>query len=604
MVQEDFLNPVHILAVAPYDSMAVSLQRCAESFPDVRLETHIGDLQEGADIVRRLDLSSFDAILSRGGTAELIQKETELPVVEIPVQLNDVLRTVKLAEGYTDRMAVVGFSAVTAIAHTLCKLLRMEMPIETVRSAEELPEVLLRLRKMQIQTVICDAVSHRTARESGFTALLITSGELSLHEAISSAMQQGRRFRALRSENTLLRTVLKQSLAQCMVLDSEKDVVYASDGKPPDDAVAAMRRRISQIPANRDLLFYFQEGSTLHTVTASRFQLRDRPLYLFRDQPARISLRSALSGIRFYDAAECEQLLSGSFFALSGYKGELEGRLASLARQREPVMILGEEGTGREQAARLLYLQGDMKNHPLVAVDGARLTDRSWNFLTEHDDSPLGRTGTTVFFHHLEELSPQRQHILLSMIEESNLARRLRLLFACEVQDGRAVHAFSREISARLSPLSVRLPALRSRRDEIPGLASVYLSNLNMELGKQVSGFEPGTMEMLVRYDWPGNYAQFKRVLHELAVMTDGHYISGTDAAEMLGQERTFFRGAPDSAVSSPEGMTLEEINRRIVEQALAAHRGNQSETARSLGISRSTLWRMLKAPEQSGAAK
>lgn len=599
-MQDRFQDSVHILAIAPYEAMAAALQRSAESFPDVLLETYTGDLQEGADIVRRMDLSSFDAILSRGGTAELIQQATDLPVVEIPVLINDVLRTIKLAESYTDRMAVVGFSGVTGNAHTLCNLLRMEIPIETVRGPEEIPEVLNRLRKMQINTVICDAVTHRTARSSGFQALLITSGERSLHEAIRSALQQGRRFRALRSENTMLRSVLRQTLEQCMVLDSEKDVVYASNGRPSEEAVAAMRRRISSIPANRDLLFYHQEGATLHTVTASRFQLQNRQLYLFRDQPARISLRSAQSGIRFYDEAECEQLLSGSFFTLGGSKGELETRLASLSRQKDPVMILGEEGTGREQAARALYLQSEMKNHPFVVVDGARISDRSWSYLTEHDDSPLGTTGTTVFFHHLEELSPQRQHTLLSMIEESNLARRLRLLFACEVQDGRAVHAFTRELASRLNPLSVQLPALRNRRDEIPALASVYLSNLNMELGKQISGFEPGTLEMLVRYDWPGNYAQFKRVLHELSVMTDGHYISGTDTAEMLGQERTFFRDAPDRAVFSTEGMTLEEMTRKIIEHSLAENNGNQSETARRLGISRSTLWRILSGKERS----
>ena len=120
-----------------------------------------------------------------------------------------------------------------------------------------------------------------------------------------------------------------------------------------------------------------------------------------------------------------------------------------------------------------------------------------------------------------------------------------------------------------------------------------------MELGKQISGFEPGTLDMLVRYDWPGNYAQFKRVLHELAVMTDGHYISGTDTAEVLAQERTFFRGNPGGAAFSPAGMTLAEMERGIIEQALSENRGNQSLTARRLGISRSTLWRILSGKEQ-----
>lgn len=588
-------DPVHILAISPYEAMSESLQRSAESFPDVVLEAYTGDLQEGVEIVRSLDLTTFDVILSRGGTAELIQQITDLPVVEIPVLINDVLRAIKLAENYTDRMAVVGFPAVTSGAHTLCNLLRMEIPIETVRNSDELPPVLERLRGMGIDTVICDVVSRRTAQAFGFQALLITSGERSLHEAIQTALQQGRSLRALRNENILLRAMVQQDMEQYVILDGESEIVLASEGRLSEEVLSAMRRRIPSVPRGKELLFYFQEEGTLHTIAASRLQLRSRQLYLFRDQPARISLRSAQSGIRFYDAAECEQLLAGSFFTLRGAKGMLESQLAEVSRRKNPVLILGEEGTGREQAARSLYLRSDLKNHPFVAVDGARISDRSWNFLTEHEDSPLAATGTTLFFHHLEELSPQRQHTLLSLVEETGISTRLRLVFACEVQDGRAVHAFTRDLASRLNPLSVQLPTLRSRRDEIPALASVYLSNLNVELGKQISGFEPGALEMLIRYDWPGNYAQFKRVLQELSVITDGHYISGTDTADMLSRERTFFRGTPGGAFSFSGEMTLEEIEKHVIEQALAACGGNQSEAAARLGISRSTLWRRLK---------
>ena len=469
------IGPIRILAVAPYEAMAASLKKSAESFPDVVLDAFTGDLEEGVEVLKNRDISLYDAILSRGGTADMIRQITDLPVVEIPVMIYDVLRTIKLAENYTDRMAVVGFPGVTGNAHTLCNLLRIRMPIETVNSPEELPDVFERLRRQQINTVICDAVSHRTARAAGFQALLITSGERSLTQAIGLAIQQGKLFRRMKSENTLLRSMIRQNMQQCVVFDAEKDVVYSFTEELSDGIVAAMRRRISSIPENRELLFYHQEGTTLHSITASRFQLRDWQLYLFRDEPARISLRSAQPGIRFYDAAECEQLLAGSFFTLSGSMGTLGNRLTALANTLHPLMILGEEGTGREQVARALYLQSGLRNHPLVVVDGARLNDRSWNYLVENHASPLGTTRTAIFFHHLEELSSQRQQALLSLIGEAGLDRRLWLLFACEVRDGRIVDAFAEKLLSRMEPLTVELPSLRSRRDEIPALASVYL---------------------------------------------------------------------------------------------------------------------------------
>lgn len=601
MNQKD-IGPIRILAVAPYEAMASSLKKSAESFPDVRLDAFTGDLEEGVEILKNRDMFPYDAILSRGGTADMIRQITDLPVVEIPVMIYDILRTIKLAENYTDRMAVVGFPGVTGNAHTLCNLLQIRMPIETVQSPEELPDVFERLRRQQINTVICDAVSHRTARVAGFQALLITSGERSLTQAIGLAIQQGKLFRRMKNENTLLRSMLQQNMQQCVVFDADRDVVYSFAEKLSEGTVAAMRRRIPSVPESRELLFYHQEGSTLHSVTASRFQLRDRRLFLFRDEPARISLRSAQPGIRFYDAAECEQLLSGSFFTLSGSMGALGSRLTAFADTLHPLMILGEEGTGREQVARALYLQSGLRSHPLVVVDGARLNDRSWNYLMENNASPLGTTRTAIFFHHLEELSSQRQQALLSLIGEAGLARRLWLLFACEVRDGRIVDAFAEKLLARLGPLKVELPPLRSRRDEIPALASVYLSNLDMELGKQVSGFEPGVLDMLIRYDWPGNYAQFKYVLHELCVLTDGHYISGTDTAEVLAREHGMFRGYPEGPGSfASSGMTLDEIIRNVIGQALAENKGNQSLTARQLGIGRSTLWRILSGGGKGG---
>ena len=393
----------------------------------------------------------------------------------------------------------------------------------------------------------------------------------------------------------LLKAILRQDLQQCVVLDGNRDPVYSFARNLSDDTLAAMRRRVSLIPENRDLLFYHQEGSVLHAITASRFEIREQRLYLFRDQPAQIPLRAAQSGIRIYDAAECEQLFSGSFFTLSGAIGDLGNRLSTLAASDHPLLILGEDGTGREQIARALYLQSEKKNHPFVVVDGESINDRSWSFLTEHHASPLTTLRTTVFFCHTESLSPQRQQALLSLIEETALARRLWLIFACEAVDGRPVHAFTREIAARLSPLTLSPPTLRSRRDEIPALASLYLSNLNVELGRQLFGFEPSALEMLTRYDWPGNYTQFKHVLQEAAMHTDGMYISGMDIADILARERKFHLGIADEFGDFTSGnLTLDEITRKIVEHSLAENNGNQSLTARRLGISRSTLWRML----------
>ncbi len=109
--------PIRILAIAPYESMATSLLRAAEAFPGIQLEAYTGDLQAGVEIVRQLDLTAYDVIVSRGGTANMLRAVVDLPVIEIPVSLYDVLRTIKLTENYTEKTAIVGFPGVTESAH-------------------------------------------------------------------------------------------------------------------------------------------------------------------------------------------------------------------------------------------------------------------------------------------------------------------------------------------------------------------------------------------------------------------------------------------------------------------------------------------------------
>lgn len=125
------------------------------------------------------------------------------------------------------------------------------------------------------------------------------------------------------------------------------------------------------------------------------------------------------------------------------------------------------------------------------------------------------------------------------------------------------------------------------------------LSNLNTELAKQLLGLEPGAVQLLQAFDWPGNHAQFQRILKELAIVTDGSYITQQDTAQILHRERTVAiekqRCEGTGQMLNLEG-TLDQINQQIIHLVLEEESGNQSRTARRLGISRTTLWRLLNS--------
>lgn len=590
-------DQTHVLGIAPYEGMKLAMEREAEAFPDLHLDVRTGDLEAGAGIVQELPAGIYDCIISRGGTAQLIRRITDIPVVEIQLSVYDVLRAIKLAGNYSDRYAIVGFPSVTEPAHILCDLLRYNIDILTVYSAEDASEVLKRLKENGYRMVVGDMVTHTLARQMGLDAFLVTSGAEALRAALEQAITIGSRSRSLRQENLFLSSIARSKHDHVLVLDQEGALFYCFPAEPPQALLEAFRDKMAGISPESSMTFYHNERDQLYTVTARVLILGTTRYFLFHYRAAQIALRANKAGLRFFNKIECAHLFAGSFYNISGAMGEVETVLPAIASIRQPVMILGEIGTGKEQIARALYLRSPLSSHPFVVADCSVMNDKSWDFLLNHYSSPLNATDNTIYFQHFEAIPSRRQLELMSVIQETGLPKRDRLIFSCTCTENSPPDA-GRLFSAKLGCMVLRLPTLRSRADEIPSLANRYLAGLNLELGKQISGFDPRAMEHLCAYDWPGNYTQFKGVLYELAALAASSYIRSSAVAELLSRERSLNRDHTPPTITFPQNQTLDQIIRGAILQAVSANHGNQTAAAQQLGISRTTLWRYLKQKE------
>ena len=304
------------------------------------------------------------------------------------------------------------------------------------------------------------------------------------------------------------------------------------------------------------------------------------------------------SGIRFSSCSEAERAFDDSVFSFAETISSFQNEIAQINQSRAPVLVTGEDGTGKETIVYFLYMHSSLQNHPLISINCSLLNDRSWAFLLEHHNSPLADQDSTLYFSSIDVLSQERQRQLLAVLLEMEVCRRNRVILSCVCQPGEYVSAAGSLFLDKLRCLSLYLPPLRSMPQRIPTLVNLSLSHLNAAIPQQIVGMEPEGTSLLQNFQWPHNYTQFRRVVKALAVTAAGQVITAESVREVLKKERhmgIFSLRAENAAVPLDLGRTLEEINQDVALRVLEETGGNQTAAAKRLGISRTTLWRLLK---------
>jgi DNA-binding NtrC family response regulator len=283
---------------------------------------------------------------------------------------------------------------------------------------------------------------------------------------------------------------------------------------------------------------------------------------------------------------------------------EIHQLLERAAQSDATVLVTGESGTGKEVAARTLHQLSKRRAAPFLAVNCAALSagllesemfGHERGAFTGAERMRKGRfelaEGGTLLLDEVSEIDPGLQAKLLRVLQErafervgSSQTRRVDVRVVAttnrdlpaEVAKGR----FREDLYYRLNVLPVKLKPLRDRREEIPVLADHFLKKHKKRVSK-------GAMKRLCDYDWPGNVRELANVIERAAVLCPGDEISGEMIAPWLeGQARP---------AQSLVGVTLEEVERRVIEENLKAYGGNREKTARQLGITSRTLRDKLK---------
>ncbi|MDK2867543.1 MAG: hypothetical protein PWP38_1858 [Clostridiales bacterium] len=594
---------IKILGVAPYEGMKTMMQRLASQRDDIDLTVFVGDLNEGVEIAKRNIQSNYDVIISRGGTAEMIGNISSIPLVEISLSVYDILRSIKLAENYSGQYAIVGYPGITDSAQLLCDLLQYKIDIFTVHTVDEVETTLKKLKKHNYQMILCDMIAKTTAKRYGLNAILITSGDESIESAFDQAVKLYKSYVAIKEDNHFLEDIIKSGERNILVYDSKKQLAYSSGTLIHGERITALlKKEIDDCLIQGARKFIKNIDTTQYTILGKKIRNHstDYVVYFIKEDSTPLS-RSKL-GVSYSSKSEVENYFFNSFYSIINRSDDLNNRLKQMSASRAPILIFGESGNGKSQVARQIYTESPLVNNPFITIECTLVSDKTWHYLLNHHDSPLLDNENTLFFKDLHTLSESKLKNLVGTLIDTNAHRQNQIIFSYSVD---TANASSPEILATvnaLSCLTISLAPLREHTDEIPKLSSLYLSTLNLNLAKQIIGFEPEALSLLQDYSWPFNYTQFKRILEEMVIVTTTPYISASTVRTVLSKEKSITHAKqtlnPSETTIPYEintKLTLNEINQEIIALYVEKSNGNLSAAAKNLGVSRTTLWRYLK---------
>lgn len=589
---------IRVLGIAPYEGMKTLMSSVVADYPQIDLTLFVGDMEQGLEIARSNFHGDYDVVISRGGTAKMLQKNLALPVIEIDISMYDILCALKLADGLTGKTAMVSFANITSSAHLLCDLMKYNMDIYTIDSAEAVEPTLRQLQKNDYQSILCDMISNTTAKRLGLNSFLITSGVDSIHKAFDQALLLCRSQQRLRDENQFFRQLIQGQIGQTMVFDQDGNLFLSTLDDPKPELLELLRRDLpeSQLGAERRITRNL--GRMLYAIRARRISTGSLTYTAFFFDARKTPLSPNQVGIRFSTRPEAENAFYSSIFSFAGSISDYQQDIEHISQSTAPVMVTGEDGTGKESIVSVLYMRSPLRNAPLVSINCSLLNDKSWAFLLEHHNSPLADQGNTLYFASIDALSEERRQQLLAVLSEMDVCRRNRVIFSCVCQPGEYTSAVGSLFMDKLCCLSLYLPPLRQMAERIPALVNLSLSHLNVDLPRQIVGADPEAITLLQNFQWPHNYTQFRRVIGELAVTATGSLITAENVRQALRKERhvgAFSPCAENAAAPLNLNRTLDEISQDVARRVVEESGGNQTVAAKRLGISRTTLWRLLQ---------
>lgn len=417
---------------------------------------------------------------------------------------------------------------------------------------------------------------------------------------------------ALKKENFNIETSVNGEDALKMMKNNHYDLVltdYKLPGMDGEALLERMKSRDSQIPVIL-LTAYGTIDLAVNSMKKGAYTFLTKPINL------RILVSTVKDALREKERKMKDEVPDSNqylnIFGRSKVMQEVFSMIQRISKTDASVLILGESGTGKELVARAIHYTSLRSDKPFIPVDCATIPRELMEselfgyekgaFTCAYSDK-IGliemAEGGTVFFDEIGDLDYALQKKLLRFVQEKEFHRLgggktikidVRILTATnrDIEEIVKKGEFRSDLYYRLNVLSINIPPLRERKEDIPLLASHFLEESIRKNKKNITGFDNNVVDALINYDWPGNVREFENLIERSVILCPYDQIS----MDCLPRKLSAYN---DEESSRTDSLNLPDIERKIILKALDKTSWNQSKAALLLGISRKQLITKIK---------
>lgn len=613
---------IEVLVIVPYEELLHEYEEAIAKAHDPRVH-FTTSFMYGTDARNLSRASDYDIIVVRGMTSRaLSEKYPETTIVDIKMDAFDVSSALMEAKKKFPGIRKIGLilpSSSICSASILTELLGIEVVMREVRGEEHMESTLREMVKEGCEVFIGGLTLKRVSEKMGLEYVHIKTGPSAIDSSIKDAITAAHILDRERSRLGLMKSLVNNTPDSLLIIDDKGKITAANH------AASSFFRRPNLVGMDAKELFPLEiysvcdDVEVVQTIGDQTVLITEHPVHIEGEKRATyVSLR-LVEDIRRTEKKIRSKLQEKGLTAKYSFSDivteqvemkQLVAKALRYAHVEGNVLLTGETGTGKELFVQSMHNASPRRDKPFVAVNCAALSEQlleselfgytEGSFTGAQKGGKTGlfelAQGGTIFLDEIGEMPIRFQAKLLRVIQEREIRKiggdefipvDVRIMSATNqnIPDLIEKGLFRRDLYYRINLLTLHIPPLRERLDDIPAIFKRFVERKSKALNIVPPMVEKDALECLKGYSWPGNIRELRNVAERAVIFSSSNCITRDTLKEI-----DVSVGEKKASEEKKIPLTSEELYRRYVESGLTLN-----DFALSIGISRTTLWRKFK---------